>query len=289
MNPSRDERIDKLAASYRDDFEPDVEAGLARLHDRLGRSTARQATVRKLPRRRTGRWLAAASVLLLLLAGSFYALSLNDRTTVFAANENLEVELPDGTAVTLQRGSTLSYPADYNETERAIELNGQAFFRVHHDPSRPFTAGTDDVELLVTGTQFNLRIKDSNLEVEVSEGSVELAYEDAKMPVAAKQCGLALAGKKPTTMPAPRLNRHAWRTGKLHFENAKLSDVLKTVSNNYGIRIEGVSDCDFPINGSFASLDHEEILSNLAKLGGGEVSPVADRPGCYSLSGFCAD
>lgn len=318
MHAPSDQHIDQLARSYGEEYTPDVEAGLSRLHARIKamegdasveatssttvieangaaiRPLAARKTTAPLPaaappragRRRFFSLVAAAAVLLLLTVWWNFA----DRdTTLVAEGENLETTLPDGTRLILQDGSTLTYAADFNETERRVELTGQAFFEVTKDAARPFRAGRAGVEMTVTGTAFNLRVGPDELEVEVAEGSVLLNAAEGQTAVEANQCGVARPGEAPKLMPAPHLNRHAWRTGKLSFTEAKLADVLRTICNNYGISVTGAEDCDFPVSGKFSSRDAEEILANIAKLGGGKVSPARDTPGGYELSGLCAD
>ncbi|MEM9931028.1 MAG: hypothetical protein AAF840_14495, partial [Bacteroidota bacterium] len=94
--------------------------------------------------------------------------------------------------------------------------------------------------------------------------------------VSAKQCGLAVVGRKCAIMPAEHLNRHAWRTGTLRFDSVPLPLALKTISNNYGYNLSYPADCDFPLEGNYAADDPIAVLQTIAKLDGGNLEQVDD-------------
>jgi transmembrane sensor len=153
MNPISDQDIDGLAKNYRSDFQPDVEAGLARLK---GRMTSK-AAIRPL---RPRRWLGiAASLLVLVAAGSFAFQAFFGSTTVRNDDPSpMHFALADGTEIWLQEDSEIRYDRSFNESDRKVSLRGQAYFDVHSDPSRPFLVNSGNAELRVTGTTFNLRV-----------------------------------------------------------------------------------------------------------------------------------
>ncbi len=280
------EKIDKLSASYGEDISPDVEAGLHRLHASIGQLPQREASVRPLPNYR--RWLSiAAGVLLAVAAGWFL---LRDDATVLnnATNGPLAVALPDGTEVILQQGASLSYDDEFLDTERNIDLEGQGFFKVAKDAQKPFLVHANGTTLRVTGTEFNLRVDGEELEVEVSEGSVNLEYEDEVVAVGLNQCGLAKAGVTPVLMEAPYLNRHAWYTGKLVFNEAPIRQVLNTIHSNWGVSVTLPQACDFVVNSTYSAKSSSDIPSILEQIGrqaGGQFLAV-DKAN-YTWRGDC--
>ncbi|MEO0731221.1 MAG: FecR domain-containing protein [Bacteroidota bacterium] len=288
MNAPSDKKIDQLASSYGNDFTPDVEAGLRRLRRGLDTTvrtlpSRQQRTITARPGRR--RWLGIAASLLVLATAGF--LFFPDGGEVLANNTDapLTRELADGTRVVLQQGAELRFAADYNETERRVTLAGQAYFEIAKDATRPFLVRHTDTELRVTGTAFNLRVSGEEMEVEVNEGSVELIQAARTVAVKARECGLAKAGQPARMKPAPHLNHHAWRTGRLFFDDVPLSDVLETLRNNYGVEIRGAENCDYPISATYRDEQPAAILEDVAKLGGIEVT--TDPDGVFLLSGRC--
>ena len=286
MNASDIKDFDKHISSYKEDFTPNASAALTRLHALMGESTNETvAVIRPLSK---FRWLSAAAVILLLITAGYLAFAGDGVTEIFNATDApMAVALPDGTEVLLQEGATVSYPVDFNDTDRHIELSGQAFFKVHKDYDRPFLVNTSETELRVTGTAFNLRIDGEELEVEVSEGSVELHREGQVIPVKARQCGLAIPGKKCILIEAENLNRHAWRTGLLTFKSTPLSIALKTISNNFGMEIIVPTACNFPVTGNFDGKNPVAVLETIAAHGSGSLEQLA--PGRYQLSDMVCD
>ena len=280
MRPLSHQEIDDLAKDYGNDFTPDVARGLDRLRSRTG--AARTAKVRPLPVRR---WLAVAASVLVLISAGFFFLSADGVVIENTEAGPMAVELPDGSSVILQSGSSLSYDGAYAGAEREVELAGQGYFVVKPDAERPFLVTNNETTLRVTGTAFNLRVTEGDLEVEVSEGSVELAYDDVIVPVTANRCGIAKLDAAPTSMDAPNLNRHAWRTGKLTFENAPVRAALDALYTNWDVHVSLPEGCDFPISFTYNTIDIETILDNIATLSGGTVQHLGDKE--YELTGVC--
>ena len=154
------------------------------------------------------------------------------------------------------------------------------------DSDKPFLVTLDNTTLRVTGTAFNLRVDAGEMEVEVSEGSVELEYDDEVLPVTAKQCGVAKLGTKPVVRPAPNLNRHAWRTGHLTFENVPVEEVLAVLHNNWRTEVELPTNCHFDVSATWNTTDPAEIVEALAKLGGTTAQPRGAN--AYAISGPCS-
>jgi len=285
MNSLSDKNIDKLVSAYGEEYTPDVEKGLQKLHARLGMEQEHTTSVRQLPRRK---WLSVAAAVLLLFTAAYFLFPAQN-TMVFANNGEspMEISLPDGTVAILQSGATLSHDPSFNEVDRRIQLDGQAFFQVHKDKSRPFFVANTATELRVTGTAFNLRVEEEELEVEVSEGSVELTKKNEKVAVTANKCGLSKKGESLQLMDAPNLNRHAWRTGKMVFEDASLAEVLEAMRTNFGLTVNVVKDCNFPVSGSFSTDNPVAILETIAKLGGGELDKTGSADQIFHLKGIC--
>lgn len=86
------------------------------------------------------------------------------------------ISLNDGTKITLNAGSTLSYPVAFGSQQRLVRLTGEAFFDVAHDKARPFVVETTTVAIRVLGTRFNVRAFEdgTSAQVTVVEGRVNV-------------------------------------------------------------------------------------------------------------------
>lgn len=105
---------------------------------------------------------AAAAVVFFVLGvwaahiGSERALSEERLTVSVPCGQRMTLTLADGTAVDLNAGSRLTYPAVFRGKERKVELEGEALFRVAHDEKKPFTVSTFAADIKVLGTDFNV-------------------------------------------------------------------------------------------------------------------------------------
>jgi len=79
--------------------------------------------------------------------------------------------LPDGSMITQNKNSTISY---IGGATRNVELTGEAFFNVKHDPNKPFIIKVNDVLITVIGTSFNVKSNNKTTEVIVETGIVSV-------------------------------------------------------------------------------------------------------------------
>ncbi|WP_116124497.1 FecR family protein [Lewinella sp. IMCC34183] len=277
--------IDQLVKNYREDFTPDVEQGLRALHGRL-------TPVRRLRPRNNGRLYAIAAAVLLLLTAGYFVFA--DRGLTELRNDTGQLatyELPDGSSVVLQSGSVLHYSAsDFNTAERRLTLDGQGFFEVAPDADRPFTVSSAVGSVRVTGTAFNLRARSSELEVEVSEGTVLLQHAGREMQVKAREAALAVDGGSMEREEAPNLNHHAWRTGELRFDHTPFEQVLVYLNDNWGIVCTWKDDttCSFPVTSSYHTSDARSVLEDIAELNGVKVRSTGTDGKHFELTGTCS-
>lgn len=138
-------------------------------------------------------WLKVAAVVLLVSAAALFGVrffSHNKETVRYATTapkpqpiailksittNQIKVDtLPDGTTITQNKNSALNYPATFAGRTRNIELTGEAFFNVKHDPGKPFIIKVNDVLITVLGTSFNVKSTGKITEVIVETGVVSV-------------------------------------------------------------------------------------------------------------------
>ncbi len=96
--------------------------------------------------------------------------------------QKLTFELADGTVVKLNAGSTLKYPDKFEDRERKVFLEGEAFFNVKRDESRPFIVETVQLTTTVLGTSFNVEAYgNDNSTVAVQSGKVQVRKANSEM------------------------------------------------------------------------------------------------------------
>lgn len=132
-----------------------------------------------LKRNRFGWMKIAAAITLLVSIGLVTYFSVNKKNNlemdfVKTSGNILTDTLTDGSVVTLNKNSSISYPKIFNEKSRAVTLNGEAFFAVAPDKKKPFVITVNNVQITVVGTSFNINSKTGNTEVIVETGIVNV-------------------------------------------------------------------------------------------------------------------
>ncbi|CAA9277825.1 MAG: Putative anti-sigma factor [uncultured Cytophagales bacterium] len=198
-------------------------------------------------------WQRWAAVLagLLMLAGAGYLLNdrwLHPAHTVRTPLGGLrELTLPDGSVVTLNANTTLTYGRDWSlPAPREVWLDGEAFFKVVKKSAGgervKFIVHTGNLQVEVLGTQFNVAHRRGATQVVLSEGKVQLssaqlATEGALLMQPGEYA--ALSGED-TAFRTRRVEPDvysSWRQNKLIFEAMPLSQVAQLLEDNYGLRV----------------------------------------------------
>ena len=129
--------------------------------------------------RRSFSWMrVAASVILIagLGAAAYFMFSTTEpKEMVAQTTQNVLVDtLPDGSIITLNKKSSITYPSKFKGNKRDIALKGEAFFNVVPDKKKPFIISVNDVQVTVVGTSFNIKSENGNTEVVVETGIVRV-------------------------------------------------------------------------------------------------------------------
>lgn len=189
-----------------------------------------------------------------------------------ASGERKEYMLPDGSMVTLNAESELSYPAlNLNtDTIRQVKLKGEAFFSVVSDTARPFIVYTDRSETRVLGTRFNVRdiTHEPKAALTVSHGRVRFtARKSGQGQVyAVNQRGLTDGSSAPHKEHVYAARFTGWTEGKLVFENMPMSKVAGELNRWYGVKVT-IDNADFANNhytGSFTNKPVEQVIETIS-------------------------
>ncbi|MDP4281704.1 MAG: FecR domain-containing protein [Bacteroidota bacterium] len=124
----------------------------------------------------------AAVIIILLIPGYFLYnyLSIPLQKKMVASSNVLSGTLPDGSAVTLNAGSVLGYPAFFRGDKRNVTLEGEGYFEVSHNQKKPFIITAGEMRVKVTGTSFyvNTHYAEKKMEVILNKGSVILYFDN---------------------------------------------------------------------------------------------------------------
>lgn len=196
-------------------------------------------------------FLRIAAVVTILLAGSFIYLTTLNETVSTAYAESKAITLPDNSEIILNAESKVTYSEKNWETNRNIDLSGEAFFKVAK--GQKFTVATEEGVVTVLGTQFNVEARDNYLEVSCFEGLVSVAFDGEETKLPAGNSFLAINGElsvqKVIVNGSP-----SWLTNESSFKSVPLKYVLDELQRQYNLRVktEGI-DVNQLYTGSFSN------------------------------------
>ncbi|RIJ48042.1 FecR family protein [Maribellus luteus] len=155
--------------------------------------------------------------------------------------EHQLVNLPDGSKVWLNSGTSLRFPEAFDSKERRVQITGEGFFTVQPDKEKPFIATFEGCEIKVLGTEFNVNAYPGRKEKIVSliEGSVELTSVSNQKRIILKPYYEALIQENNMEVKAiDSLDKFMWKQGIISFQNESFENVAKRLQELYNIKIE---------------------------------------------------
>lgn len=157
--------------------------------------------------------------------------------------KTFEVELSDGTIVYLNSGTSLRYPIQFLKNQsRQVYLIGEAYFEVAKDKAHPFTVNTQEVNVEVLGTKFNVNTYTENVTTDIVlvEGKVSL-YKDKKSTknqvyLTPGLKGSSIRGQQKITTEIVNTDYYtAWVKGSLVFKNESFASIIKKLERHYNV------------------------------------------------------
>ncbi|HYF30769.1 MAG TPA: FecR domain-containing protein [Chitinophagaceae bacterium] len=218
-----------------------VEASAQRLMDSLTRAETYQETpVVEMRSSRRRWWWSAAAAVILLLAGPYLWTNLGSKSSIQTAyGQVTQQQLPDGSEVILNANSSISYSSGWDQgKEREVWIKGEAFFKVKKTASKSrFIVHTDQLDVVVTGTQFNVVSRPDKSSVMLTEGSVIIRTKDGIETRMAPGDFVELANSQLARKAVKEETVLAWKDKKLFFDNTPLSLAVQKIKEHYGVEI----------------------------------------------------
>lgn len=215
--------------------------------------------------------IAASIILLLGSAALLFLLNRADELVIAeTGGEEIHLTLADGSEVWLNRDSRLSYPENFEGDERLVKLSGEAFFKVAHNPAKPFIVLADKAKVKVLGTSFNVKAPEQApvAQVFVLSGKVSLSATEAEEEQVILQPGqkgiLMKAHNSVRMLQEENSNVLAWKENKLVFKKATLGEVISTLEDYFDIRMQ-VSEPEL-LNCRFTGVFREPALAEVLEV-----------------------
>jgi ferric-dicitrate binding protein FerR (iron transport regulator) len=209
--------------------------------------------------------------------------------------ERKSFQLPDGSTVLMNGGSSIEVSKDFNATNREISLKGEAYFNVTHNAQKPFIIHTDNINVKVLGTEFDVKAypEDNTTETILIRGSVEITLHDKPeekiilkprhklivqnesapikktsdstviipkvIPEKIKTLNVTLNASDSTVMET------SWKDNRLNFSDETLGEVAIKLERWYGVKVKVEGDIaqEYKFTGIFENETIDETLKAL--------------------------
>jgi ferric-dicitrate binding protein FerR (iron transport regulator) len=246
----------------------------------------------------------AAALLLPVLAVSVWLLLQTDEAPVqyveLRSNPGMvaSFELPDGSKVWLNGGSSLRYPTVFNGSNREVRMSGQGYFEIAHNARQPFSVRTgESFSLEVLGTSFNIAAYDDEniIETTLVEGSIRLKLlQDGKMvqrmmkpnekiiyvkneesietttvvPQNEQKANVATNDTKPESVKVAVVDPQydiAWKDNRLLFRNHPMEEVIRTLGRYFNVQfvVKNEKVMESEITGNFSNEQLPQVMEYL--------------------------
>lgn len=228
-------------------------------------------------------------------------LSVKEETTkseiVMSPGSKTKIQLPDGSSVWVNACSKIKYAGGLNDKKREVYLEGEAYFEVKRDTTRPFIVHTSGIDIKVLGTGFNVKAYSSEPTIEATliHGSIEvinqnqptathvllkpheklifsktkqLLNQHAEVMSAANKDFVIKISPISSEKPVSDIKEVSWIYDKLIFEDERMEDLAVRLERWYGVKItiEDNKMKGYKISGSFVNETLEEALKELQML-----------------------
>lgn len=259
---------------------------------RFGTKTGNSQDLSRFPRvqkrkQSAGNFLRVAAVLIVAVTVGWYAgiyfknsdKSMNQQSVAMQEiatkkGEKTEITFSDGSRVILNSASTLRFPKIFRGKQREVFLNGEAYFDVVHNSTRPFLVETAQAQIKDLGTKFDVRSwsEDKKVEVTVREGEVLVS---AKHPASMPQKVVLKRGEYTSIEPGTDSlivrevdyrDHLLWLNGGLYFDDTPFSEVLKQIGRRFAVSfdVKDESLLNIPYTGRFVRASLSKVLSVLS-------------------------
>jgi len=224
----------------------------------------------------------AASVLLVLTLSFFvwkynaFRLFGNAVSVVTGKGERKEVKLPDGSTVWLNESSRMEYPRHFAQHQRKVVLlDGEAYFDIKRDESKPFFVEASGTTTRVLGTAFNIRSYHflKSILVTVTRGKVEVQKADGdsgpdkKILLPNEQVYYDVKTQEIKKVAVNSANAVAWKEGRLLFDNESFANVIAILENKFDVKILAEESIrEYHMSAEFASTDSLPRILDLLSL-----------------------
>ncbi|MEW6193850.1 MAG: FecR domain-containing protein [Bacteroidota bacterium] len=238
--------------------------------------------------------ISVALVLIISTIGLYYLGVFSGKSNSVVWNEKVTqlgeksiLTFLDGTKITLNAGSKLKYPSGSEITQREVYLEGEAFFEVARDTSRPFIVRTSTISTTVLGTKFDVCAYSVDREISVSlvEGNVKVSKstggkkEDIVILNPEQQLTYSKDEEISRVRNFDEQEATGWKDNVLKFTNEPLNKALIKLERFYGVKFELTkkSAANIKITANFKGDSFHTVAEVIKKLTGLKYKTITEK------------
>ena len=232
-------------------------------YDKLGKSEPVKVSIKKK--------LTISMAFLLVFCLGFYFIGMTSsgytNHRIAPKGQRLTFILPDSSTVILNSGSEIKYSSDFG-TQRDIWLKGEAFFKVTKNINSPFIVHTNDFNVKVLGTEFNVNSTTINQTVSLAKGKVNIVLKESKDEINLIPNEELVWNAKTKAVIKRNFNAIkilAWKDNILLLDDVKIEDALAKINQFYGVNfvIKDSAIAKQRIKGAFKNQTIDEFITSL--------------------------
>ncbi|WP_158856634.1 FecR family protein [Lunatibacter salilacus] len=235
-------------------------------------------------------WRMVASIIFLLGLG-YLIFNQSDKEVapqlverITGDRQKAVITLQDGSVVHLNVNSSILFPEEFGTDTRNIKLEGEAFFEVVPDKTRPFIVESQGVKTRVLGTSFNVKSTTGNeVEVMVKTGKVAVfqgvVNEEQQLVLSPSQLATVDPSNREMSVQAVDMEDYlTWRSENIAFDLAPFTEVMTRLSKVYNldIRVEGITGQECLIKATYSNRSLYSVLFGLKNLVDFDYEKTAD-------------
>jgi transmembrane sensor len=205
---------------------------------------------------------SAAAVVFALLSITIF-LRLYTSKLSAPKGQHLQAVLPDGSNVTLNAGTTLTFNPYWWRFSRVVKLNGEAYFEVKK--GKKFLVQSENGKTEVLGTSFNIFARETTYKVHCFSGKVKVSSPSGKSEILVKNESAELSGKEMIKSVSTHTNNDAsaWIENRFVFTSAPVQEVFDELERQFDIKIITDSNLSDLYTGNFKRGESVEKILNI--------------------------
>lgn len=254
---STDEKVDIFVASYRVPQKKTKAEALEMLRSKI-ENKPQQKPFRNL----RIYWSAAASIALIALLTTIYFYQPTSNEIIASRGQHIDYTLPDGSNVTVNAESKISFSESKFTKKRILELEGEAFFAVQK--GSPFIVKTLSGTVEVLGTTLNVYARNDEMSVSCLTGKVQVTVGEQRIILAPGEKADLISGVLQKSSDISPEQMAGWRSGQFYFESVPLISIFDEIERQFDVEITSQGLEARLFTGGFSNGNLNEALETLS-------------------------